>query len=121
MTVARLFFHSCACLVAITIAGPANAHAQSAILHRFPPPVSSPTLSTHPATQPWLVETDDQAHVGLWGFVSGALIGGAAGYAFGSGICDGVPRGNCARNSTIGGVVIGGLVGYGLERLFRWR
>ena len=61
------------------------------------------------------------AHVGMWGFVTGAVIGGGAGYYAGRSLCDGVPRGNCVRNSTIGGVVIGSAIGYGIERLFRWQ
>lgn len=111
----------CTYSLAMLLACPTLVHAQSLTRELPRSSGSRLTVAWHPARQGWDLGPGDPEHVGMWGFLSGALIGGGAGYAFGRSNCDAVPRGSCVRNNTIGGVVIGGLVGYGLERLFRWR
>ena len=67
------------------------------------------------------VEASESPRVGLWGAVSGAVIGAGIGYAFGRSSCDAVPPGNCVRNGAVGGFLVGAVLGYGIERLARWR
>lgn len=57
----------------------------------------------------------------MWGFIIGAVVGTGVGYTLAIAGCEGATQSDCHQHGAIGGAILGGLVGYGIERLVRWR
>jgi hypothetical protein len=75
-----------------------------------------------PDAKPGMLQASTPSHVGMWGAIAGTVLGAAYGYAMGKSGCDAADgRQVCVRDITIGGAIVGAAVGYGLERLFRWK
>ena len=109
----------CFCLVVFVFAPSVPLHAQrsSAIVRSVDARSGQARLAQD--NGPVSVVDVEGASQGALGPVIGAVLGGGVGYLMGRGVCDAVPRGSCVRNVTVGGIVIGAVLGYGFERLLR--